>query len=287
PFSPGGLADVVLRALGAEMSKNVGQPILVENRSGASTMIGAEACARSVPDGQTFCMFAVDTTSITPFTLKKPPIDPIRDFEPITNMFFLTVGLVVNPSLGANTLAEFVATAKAKPGAWNYGSTANNVRLFMDEFNRINGTDIRYIPFKGGADAVNALLGNHVQALYFGIGNLAGQLRSGKLKVIAVDGARRSPLAPDVPTLAEAGYRGVSLRAWFGFFSPAGTPRPIVARLHSEIVKVAATQAFIDKHLTPLGLEPVLDTPEEFARFLKSDVARGEQLVRQAGLTSD
>jgi tripartite-type tricarboxylate transporter receptor subunit TctC len=229
----------------------------------------------------------VDTTSITPFAMKKPPIDPIRDFEPITNMFFLTVGLTVNPSLGVNTLQEFIALAKAKPGSMNYGSTANNVQLFMNEFNRVNGTDIRYIPFKGGGDAVNALLGNHVQALYFGIGNLTGQLKAGKLKTIVVDGTKRSPLLPDVPTLQEAGYKGIALRGWFGFFAPAGTPRPIINRLHAEIVKVAGAQAFVDKQLAPLGLEPVLNTPEEFAKFLKEDVANGERLVRQAGLTMD
>ena len=172
PYTPGGLGDVVLRAIGAEISKGLGQPVLVENRGGASTMIGAEACAKGAPDGYTMCMVSVDTMSITPFTMKKPPIDPRKDFEAVTNVFFLTTGFTVNPALGVRTLQEFIASARAKPGSMNYGSTANNVQLFMDEFNRVNGTDIRYIPYKGGADAVNALLGNQVQTLYFGIGNL-------------------------------------------------------------------------------------------------------------------
>ena len=285
PYTAGGLGDVVLRALGAEVSKSVGQPFVVENRGGASTMIGAEACAKAAPDGYTVCMVSVDTMSITPFTMKKPPIDPRRDFQAVTNVFFLTTGFTVNPALGVNTLQEFIALARSKPGTMNYGSTANNVQLFMGEFNKVNGTDLRYIPYKGGGDAVNALLGNQVQALYFGIGNLVGQLKSGKLKALAVDGTSRSPLLPNVPTLAESGFRGLALRAWFGILAPAGTPKPVVARLNSEIVKAAGVPTFVEKHLTSLGLEPVLDSPDHFADFLRGDIAKGEKLVRQAGLT--
>jgi hypothetical protein len=191
-------------------------------------------------------MLAVDTLSITPFVMKKPLIDTARDFEPITNVFFLTVGFTVNPSLGVNTLQEFIAMAKAKPGTMNYGSTANNVAMFMNEFNRVNGTDLRYIPYKGGGDAVNALLGNQVQALVFGIGNLVGHLKSGKLKTLAVDGTQRSPLLPEVPTLAESGYRGVALRAWFGILGPAGIPKPIVARLRQGDGRAGVSRQVLD-----------------------------------------
>ncbi|MFM9972277.1 MAG: Bug family tripartite tricarboxylate transporter substrate binding protein [Burkholderiales bacterium] len=284
PFAPGGLADVVLRAVSADMSKNVGQPIVVDNRGGGATMIGAEACAKAAPDGHTICLVAVDTTSITPFTMAKAPIDPRKDFEPITNLFFIKVGLTVNPSLGANTFQEFIARAKAKPGGMNYGSTANNVRLFMDEFNRVNGTDVRFINYKGGAEAVTALLGNQIEALYFGIGNLVGHLKSGKLKTLSVDGTTRSHLLPDVPTLAELGYQGRALRGWFGFLAPAGTPKQIVARLNAEIIKVGGQPAFIEKHLTPLGLEPAMSSPEQFAAYLKDDIDKGQALVKQAGL---
>lgn len=287
PYTPGGLADVVLRALSVDMGRNIGQPMVVENRGGASTMIGAEACAKAAPDGYTICLVAVDTTSITPFTMRKAPIDPRKDFDPITNLFFLTVGLTVNPALGVNSLQDFIAMAKTKPGGMNYGSTANNVRLFMDEFNRQNGTDVRFINYKGGGEAVAALLGSQIEALYFGIGNLTGHLKSGKLKTIAVDGSARSPLLPDVPTLAESGYKGRSLRAWFGFLAPAGTPKPLIARLNAEIAKVAGQPAFIDKHLRPLGLEPILNSPEQFAQYLKEDIDKGEALVKQAGLAEN
>ena len=287
PFTPGGLADVVLRALSVDMGQNIGQPMLVENRGGAATMIGAEACAKAAPDGYTICLVAVDTTSITPFTMAKAPINPRKDFEPITNLFFIKVGLTVNPALGANTFQEFIAKAKSKPGGMNYGSTANNVRLFMDEFNKVNGTDVRFINYKGGGEAVTALLGNQIEALYFGVGNLMGHLKSGKLKALSVDGSSRSPLLPDVPTLAELGYQGRALRGWFGFLAPAGTPKPLVARLNAEIAKVAGQPSFIEKHLTPLGLEPALNTPEQFAQYLKEDIDKGESLVKQAGLVDN
>jgi tripartite-type tricarboxylate transporter receptor subunit TctC len=287
PLTPGGLGDVVLRAVSAELSKSLGQPVVVENRAGASTLIGADACAKAAPDGHTICLLAVETLSIAPFVFKNVPFDPARDFEPITNLFFLTAGLMVNPSLGVNTLQEFIAIAKSRGGAMNYGSTAYNVQLFMNEFNKTNGTDIRYVPYKGGGDAVNALLGNHVQALFFGVGNLVGHLKSGKLKVVAIDGTARSPLFPDVPTLAESGYRGIQLRAWFGFLAPAGTPKSAVSKLHAEIARIASVPTFREQYFTSLGLEPILDTPEQFARYLKEDQAKGQRLVREAGLTAE
>jgi len=285
PLTPGGLGDVVLRAVSAELAKSLGQPVLVENRAGASTLIGAEACAKAAPDGYTICLLAVETLSIAPFVFKNVQFDPGRDFEPITNLFFLTAGLMVNPSLGVNTLQEFIALARKRGDAMNYGSTAYNVQLFMNEFNKVNGSAIRYVPYKGGADAVNALLGNQVQALFFGIGNLVGHLKSGRLKLLAIDGTARSPLFPDVPTLAESGYQGVQLRAWFGFLAPAGTPKPIVNRLHNEIARIASVPAFREQYFTRLGLEPILDTPEQFARYLKEDQAKGRKLVKEAGLS--
>jgi tripartite-type tricarboxylate transporter receptor subunit TctC len=284
PLTPGGLADVVLRALSPELSKSLGQPVVVENRPGAGMLIGSDACAKAPPDGYTICLLSVEALSIAPYVFKTVPFNNAKDFEAITNFFFLTVGLMVNPSLGVNTVQEFIALAKSKPRSMNYGSTAYNVEIFMAEFNKINGTDLTYIPYKGGGDAVNALLGNQVQALFFGVGNLMGHLKSGKLKVLAIDGTVRSPLFPNVPTLAEAGYRGQNLRAWFGFLAPAGTPKPIINRLYTDIGRVASVPAFKEQNITSLGLESVLDTPEHFTQFLKEDREKGERLIRQAGI---
>jgi tripartite-type tricarboxylate transporter receptor subunit TctC len=284
PFSPGGFGDIVLRAISAELTKSLGQPVVVENRAGANTMIGADACAKAPPDGHTLCMLTVDTLSYNPFLYKKPLYDAANDFEPIINLVYLTEGLLVNPALKVNNLAELIALAKSTPGSLNYGTPANNVMLFMEAFKRDTGTDIKMIPYKGPGDAVNALVAGEVQVGFIGIGNVIGHIRGGRIKPLAVDGTARSPLFPDVPTLAESGYRGVVNRIWLGILGPAGMPKPVVARLNSEISRIVSVPAFKEQYITALGLEAILDSPEHFAQFIRENRARGEDLVRQSGL---
>jgi tripartite-type tricarboxylate transporter receptor subunit TctC len=284
PFSPGGFGDIVLRAISAELTKSLGQAVVVENRPGANTMIGADACAKAPPDGHTLCMLTVDTLSYNPFLYRKPLYDAANDFEPIINLVYLTEGFLVNPALKVNSLGELIALAKSKPGSLNYGTPANNVMLFMEAFKRDTGTDIRMIPYKGPGDTVTALLAGEVQVGFIGIGNVIGHIRGGKLKALAVDGQVRSPLFPEVPTLAESGFRGVVNRIWLGMVGPAGIPKPIVAKLNTEIARIVGAPEFKDKYVTALGLEPVLDTPEQFAQFIRENRARGETLVRQSGL---
>ena len=284
PFSPGGFGDVLLRAISAELTRSLGQPVVVENRAGANTMIGAEACAKAPSDGYTVCLLTVDTLSYNPFLYKKPLYDAHADFEPIINLVYVTEGFLVNPALKANTLAELITLAKSKPGSLSYGTPANNVMLFMESFKRDTGTDIRMIPYKGPADAVNALISGDVQVGFIGIGNVIGHVKAARIKPLAVDGSARSPLFPDVPTLAEAGYRGVQNRVWLGLVGPAGIPRPIVDRLNSEIARTVSVPSFKAQYITALGLEAILDTPEHFAQFIKENRSRGEQLVRQSGL---
>ena len=284
PMAPGGFGDILLRAIGAELAKSLGQPVLVENRGGANTIIAGDTCAKAAPDGHTICMLTIDTLSYNPFLYKKPPYDAQKDFEPITNLVYLTEGFLVNPALGVNTLGELIALAKAKPGALNYGSISNNMVLFMENFTRDTGTDIKTIPFKGPADAVTALLSGQVQIGVFGIGNLIGHLKSGKIKLLAVDGNHRSPLFPDVPTLEGAGYRGEPVRVWLGMVGPAGIPKPIVAKLNSEITRIVNVPSFKERYVTGQGLEAILDTPEQFAQFLKEDRVRAEVLVKRSTL---
>jgi tripartite-type tricarboxylate transporter receptor subunit TctC len=284
PFSPGGFGDIVLRAISAELTKSLGQPVVVENRAGANTMIGADACAKAPPDGHTLCMLTVDTLSYNPFLYKKPLYDAANDFEPIINLVYLTEGFLVNPALKANNLAEFIVLAKSTPGSLNYGTPAHNVTLFMEAFKRDTGTDIKMIPYKGPGDTVNALIGGEVQVGFIGIGNVIGHIKGGRIRPLAVDGTTRSPLFPDVPTLVEAGYRGVANRIWLGILGPAGIPKPIVARLNSEISRIVSVPAFQQQYITALGLEAILDSPEHFAQFIRENRARGEELVRQSGL---
>lgn len=284
PFSPGGFGDVLLRAIGVELGRTLGQPLLVENRPGANTMVGAESCAKSAPDGHTLCMLTVDTLGYNPYLYKKPSYDAATDFEPIINLVFVTEGLLANPSLGANTLSDLVSLAKSKPGSFAYGTPAKNVELFMETFKRDTGSDIRMIPYKGPADSVNALISGEVQVGFIGIGNVLGHVKAGRIKPLAVDGSARSPLFPEVPTLAEAGYRGVQNRVWLGLLGPAGIPKPIVARLNAEIARIVNVPAFKDQYIVALGLEAILDSPEHFAQFIKENRSRAEELVRQSGL---
>ena len=284
PMAPGGFGDILLRAIGAELAKSLGQPFVVENRGGANTVLAGDACAKAAADGHTLCMLTIDTLSFNPFLYKKLPYDAEQDFEPIIHLVYLTEGLMVNPSLKLNTLAELIALARAKPGSLNYGSISNNMVLFMETFTRGTGTDIRTIPYKGPAEAVKALLAGEVQVGVFGIGNLIGHLKSGKIKLLAVDGSSRSVLFPEVPTLEEAGYRGVPIRIWLGIVGPAGTPKPIVAKLNAEIARIAGEAAFKERYITAQGLEAVLDSPAHFAQFLKDDRQRAEKLVRGSSL---
>jgi tripartite-type tricarboxylate transporter receptor subunit TctC len=284
PFSPGGLGDTVLRAIGQELSKRLGQPVIVENRPGGNTLIGAQACSAAPPDGHTICMLPAGAMSYGPYLAKKMPFDPDTGMAPITNIFFLTEAFVVNPKLGVNTLMELVALSKAKPNSINYATPASSVVLFMENFKHNTGADLTKIPYKGGGDAVNAVLSGEAPVGYFGVGNMIGHLEAGTVKALAVDGNARSPILPNVPTLAEAGYTATRNRAWFGMFAPGGTPAPIVQRLNAEIAAIVSEPEFKDKFMTRLGLETVLNSPAQFAQFLTEDRARAKLIVERSGL---
>jgi tripartite-type tricarboxylate transporter receptor subunit TctC len=284
PLSAGGLGDTVMRALAQELGKTWGQSVVVENRPGAATMIGGQACATAPADGYTICMLAVDTLSYGPHLFNNVPFNPDTAFQPITNVFFLTEVMSVNPSLNVNSMKELVELSKTRPNGLNYASPANGVTLFMEKFKKDTGAKFNMVPYRGGGDAVNAVLSGEAPVGFFGMGNSVPNLTSGKLKALAVDSPERSPLLPNVPTFAEAGYAGVLNRAWFGMFAPGATPKPIVAKLHAEITRIVRQPEFTQKYLTGLGLEPALNTPEEFAKFLAEDRVRAAELVKISGM---
>ena len=285
PFPPGGVTDKVLRPLTLELGKRFEQPVVLEVRPGADTIIGAEACAKSPGDGYTFCMLPIDALVLNPFLFKKLPYDANNDFEPVINVFYVIEALVVHPSLGVDTLAQLIDLAKSRPGVLNYASPASFVTLFMEDYKRTAKIDIRQIPYKGGAPAVTAVIAGEVQVAYFALSNVVGMLKSGRVKALAIDSPVRSPLLPDVLTFRESGYvGGVPLRAWFGIVAPKGTPGAVVTRLNAEIAKIAGTPQFLDPFIHGQGLEPILKTPEDFARQLNEDRKTAERLIRQAGL---
>jgi tripartite-type tricarboxylate transporter receptor subunit TctC len=283
PLGPGGVGDVFLRAIGQELTKALGQPVIVENRPGGATIVGSQACAQSQPDGYTLCMLAIDSLSIAPFFYKSIPFDPAKDFVPIMRFFFIVEGFMVHPSLNVSTVAELIALSKAKPGTLSYATQANALTLFMEGFKKDTGADLQRVPFQSGGEATNAVLGGHVPVGYFGIGNLLPNVREGRVKLIAVDSKERTPLYPSAPTLAEAGYTGIPIRPWWGLFAPAGTPKAVLDRIAGEALRILRDPAFIERHLVSVGLEPAFATGEEFARFLKDDRALAERLVRESG----
>ena len=281
---PGGTGDIFIRTIGEELHKRWGQPIVVENRPGGGFIVAGRACAEAPPDGYTICVLTGETLVYNQFLYKKLPYDTQKDFAPITNFFFNTQALVVNASLNVKSLDELAALAKAKPKTLAYVAPSVPLRTYFERFNRERGTDLVGVPFRGGAEAVNGILSGVTPIAFFGLANFLSYLRAGTMVGLAVDGAKRSPLFPDIPTLAEHGYHGNLTRVYFGLVAPAATPPPIIARLHQDFAGIANEPEFRKRHLIDRALEPIFDTPEEFARFLKQDSVTSERVVREAGI---
>jgi tripartite-type tricarboxylate transporter receptor subunit TctC len=284
PVPAGGLSDIALRPVAQELSKRLGQPVIVENRPGAGGLIAGRACAQAAPDGYTICHLLNDTVNNAPFLYKNVGYDAARDFAPITNNFFITSGFIASPDLKVNTLGELIALSKSRPDGINWGSPATTATMFIETFKQDTGANLVVIPYKSGGETATAILTHAVDLIFAGIGTLVPHLQSGMLKALAVEGTTRSPLLPDVPTLKETGFGGLRVRAWYGFFAPTGTPSGIIARLHDEIAKIYNDPDFRQKTLINAGLEPVLNTPEEFASFLAEDREKTAILAKRAGV---
>lgn len=280
----GGISDIFIRTIGEELHKRWGQPLIVENRPGGNMNIGGRACAEANPDGYTICIMANEVTTYNHHLYKNIPFNPEKNFEPITNLFFLSQAMVVNSNLNVRNLAELAALAKAKPKTLSYSSPAAPLTLFIENFNREHGTDLVRVPFRGGGDTVNGVLSGATPIAFVGLGNLIAHLRSGAMTGLVVDGDARSSLFPDIPTLREAGYRGPLTRSYFGLYAPAGMPKAHIAKIADEVRRIASDDRFRDRHLIQRGLEPVFNAPEEFAQFLKADRVTAERVVKESGL---
>ena len=283
---PGGLSDLFMRALGEQMGPALGTSIVVEDRVGAEGTVGAKACADSAPDGYTICILPGETIAINPL-IQPSDFDPAQRLVPIARPYYLTQVFAVSASLNVKSFDELAAAAKAKPKTFNYMAPSLSKVAFMEEFNKKNGTDIVRIPFKGGGDAVTAMLTGTAQVAIFGIGNLVAFLRDGKIRGLAIDGDVRSPLAPEIPTFKESGYKEHIAATFFGIFAPAGTPQPIVDKLNKAIVAVESKPDFQERFLINRGLTPVLTSAEQFAKELPADRAEGRAVVKASGLYPD
>jgi tripartite-type tricarboxylate transporter receptor subunit TctC len=280
----GGTSDVFMRVLGDELHKRWGQPIIVENRPGGGMTIGGRACAEAPNDGYTICNLPGETLVYNQFLFKKISYDPEKDFEPITNPFFNTQVLVVSSALNVRTLDELAVLSKAKPGTLSYTVPSIPLALLMEQWKEKSGADLVRVPFKGGGDAVNGVLTGATPIAFFGLANWIPLLQNGTVRGLAVDGAARFPLFPDIPTLDELGFSGNRSRVYFGMVAPAGTPKPVIHRLRNEIARIGNDPTFRQKRLVEMGLEPIFDTPDQFARFLSEDRAAFARIFRESGL---
>ena len=289
PLPPGGGADIVARVVAQKLSEGLGQQVVVDNRGGGGTVIGAQAVARAAPDGYTLLLNTATTHAINPVMAKDLPYDAIKDFSPVSLIANLPVVLVAHPSLGVNNVSELVALAKSKPGALHFASSGNGSSLhLLGEFLNIKAQiKMVHVPYKGAAPAVTALLGGaEIGFMFSSIPPVLAHIKSQKVKAIAMATPKRSSLMPDIPTINEAGFVGVDAYSWNGVAVPTGTPAAAINRLHAELVKIMAMRDVIDK-LGSQGAEAVSNTPAEFAAFIKSEIAKYTLIVKMSGATID
>jgi len=288
PFPPGGPLDLAGRAIGQHLTEAWGQPVLVDNKPGAGGNIGADIVAKSAPDGYTLVMGALSTHAVNPHLFAKMPYDALKDFAPVTLVAVTPNVLVVNQGVAANSVKDLIAQALANPGKLTFASGSNGSagHLAGELFKTLAGIDITHVPYKGGAPAMQDLLGGQVQFMFDNLANSTAQLKAGKLKALAVTTSKRSPLAHDLPTMAEAGVPGFDISTWYGIMAPAGTPADIVKKLNAEIVKFLASDDMKEK-LKAQGAEPAPTTPAQFDAFIRAEWTKYAKIVKDSGAKVD
>jgi tripartite-type tricarboxylate transporter receptor subunit TctC len=262
--------------------------VIVDNKPGAGGNIGADIVAKSPTDGYTILMGAVATHAINPTLYASIPYNPVRDFAPVTQLASTPNILIVHPSIPASNVREFIAYAKANPGKLNFGSgsTGSAGHLAGELFKSMAGVDMTHVPSKGAAPAMQDLIGGQIQLMFDNLASALGQVRAGKVKGLAVTTAKRTSLAPDLPTIAESGLPGFDISTWFGIFVPAGTPREVIDRLHAEFTRALGAPDVREKILN-LGAEPVGNRPEEFAAYIKREAEKYARVIKASGAKAD
>ena len=291
PFSAGGPTDVLARAIAPKLGESLGVAVLVENRVGAGGSLAMDAVAKAVPDGYTIGMGHTGTQAINPHLYAKLPYDPLKDFAPITPVVSYVNVLVVNPNVPAKTVAELVAYAKANPGKANFASGGNGAtnHLSGELLKALTGAPMVHVPYKGSAPALTDVIAGNATCMFDILVTSLPQIRSGKVRALAITSSKRSPYAPDIPTMKEAGVTGYDEAGsdlWFGVFAPAGTPKPVVDRLHAELVKALATPE-VSERIRAQAYDTWTLAPEEFAAFLRTDHAKWGKVVKLAGAKAE
>ncbi len=288
-YPPGGGIDVMARQIADRLTPVWGQPVVVENKPGANTIVAADAVAKSAPDGTTVLMTTDATFSINPHLYARLPYDAQRDFMPVTMLVLLQQLLVANPSLPANTLEELIKLAKAKPGAINYASygSGSQPHLSGEMLKYKAGIDLVHVPYKGISLAVPAVMSGEVQLTFAGIATSSAPLKAGRIKALAIGGAARSPLFPQVPTFTELGYPEVETHAWFGLFLPAGSPKEALSRIYTDVKRILDDPEFRQKQLIDRGYEVVGSAPDEFVRYIRRDSESRARAVKISGAKAE
>jgi tripartite-type tricarboxylate transporter receptor subunit TctC len=289
PYPPGGGVDGLARPIAERLSQTWGKPVIVENRPGASTIIGTESVVKAAPDGHTLLFTTDSTVTSNPHLFKTLSYDPLKDLVPVTQLIDLHQMVVVHPSVSASSIKELVALAKAKPGTLNYASYGNGSQphLLYEMLKKETGVNIVQVPFKGIAPALTAVIAGETQMTLGGAATSAGHMKAGRLKALAISRPARLPSHPEVPTLVEAGFPGIDPRSWFGLFAPARTPSAIVERIQKATAAVIGAPDFKEKYIDAPGYTGVGQSPAEFAKFVADDMAYKKRLISVTGITAE
>ncbi|HWI78992.1 MAG TPA: tripartite tricarboxylate transporter substrate binding protein [Ramlibacter sp.] len=283
PFAPGGSTDVMARMVAEGLTTRLNQQVIVENKPGAGGNIGADYVAKAAPDGQTLVMGSIGTHATNSLIYPQMPYDTVKDFEPVTQVAAVSLVLVVHPSVPAKSVKELIALLKKEPGRYSYasGGVGASQHLAGELFKYMTKTKMLHVPYKGSAGALTDLLSGRVPIMFADLPLVLSHIQSGKLRALAVGDAKRSPVLPDVPTVAEAGVPGYMASAWYGLFAPANTPAEVVAKLQSEVA-VILKEPDVVKRMTQLGATPIGSTPAEFRKFQLSEIKRWKEVVDSA-----
>ena len=286
PQTPGGATDVFARKIGQLLSERWGQPIVIENRAGAGGVLGTDSVAKSAPDGYTLLVTYAGSQAINPSLYAAIPFDSVGDFQTVATLAVTPFVLIVNPKLPAVNLAEFIALAKAKPGALTYASSGNgSVNHLLGEMLKADtGISMLHVPYRGVAPAITDVIGGQVDAAFSSVPSVLQMIRGGNVRALAVSSARRIATAPEIPTIAESGLPGFDVNPWWGILAPAGTDMAIVRKINTDVANILRTKEMID-FLATQGAEPLISSPEQFLEILQADLVKWAKVVKNAGVT--
>lgn len=288
PWPPGGPSDIAARPLSKGLTEGLGQTFVIDNRAGGGGNIGSAAVARAKPDGHTLLITSSAPIVINPSLYKNMSFDPLNDLAPVTNLLRVPLVLVAGPSVPAKNLKELIAHIQSKKGSFSYGSSGNGTpqHLTSELFKTLAKVEMSHVPYKGSAPAISDLLGGHIPIMFDSTIAIMPHIKAGKVRPIAISGAKRSPLLPDVPTFAEAGLPELESYAWYGMFAPAKTPKAVIAKINAETVKMMKSPEF-EKVRADTGSDFVGDTPENFGKFVRAESTRWAKVVKDSGATVD